>query len=415
MLQPYEIYIGLRYTRAKRRNHFISFISLISILGVALGVTALITVMSVMNGFEKEVRERILGMASHAEISLRNEPMHDWQTLSDSADQHPLVVGAAPYVEGQVMVINGQQVSGTLVRGIDPALEPRVSDINEKMIEGRLDDLEAGEFNVILGEALARFLNVAPGDKITVVAPQANITPAGVLPRLKRFTVSGLFKVGMFEYDRSLMLFHASDASKLLRLKGGVSGVRLKLNDMFTSRRVARDLALELGEQYWVSDWTRKHANYFRAVRTEKTVMFVILALIVAVAAFNIVSTLVMVVTDKQSDIAILRTLGASPRSIMLIFLVQGAAIGVFGMLLGLVGGISLALNVETIVPFIEELFGARFLDPSVYYISTIPSDMKMTDVYRVSGIAFVLTLLATLYPAWRASRTDPAEALRYE
>lgn len=415
MLQPYEVFVGLRYTRAKRRNHFISFISLISMLGIALGVTALITVMSVMNGFEKEVRERILGMASHAEITLYRKPMHNWEKLAESARKNPLVVGAAPYVEGQVMVVKGQQVSGTLVRGIDPEQEPRVSDIADKMIEGSLDDLVAGEFKVVLGAELASFLDANPGDKITVVAPQAMITPAGILPRLKRFTVSGVFKVGMYEYDRSLMLFHASDASKLMRLDGGVTGVRLKLTDMFESRRVARDLARELGEQYWVSDWTQKHANYFRAVRTEKTVMFVILALVVAVAAFNIVSTLVMVVTDKQSDIAILRTLGATPRSILIIFLVQGSAIGLIGMILGLLGGVSLALNVETLVPFIENLFNTRFLDPSVYYISSIPSDMKNEDVYKVAGLSFLLTLLATLYPAWRASRTDPAEALRYE
>ncbi len=415
MLQPYEIFIGLRYTRAKRRNHFISFISLISMLGIALGVTALITVMSVMNGFENEVRERILGMASHAEITLYKEPMHEWQKLARSARNNPLVEGVAPYVEGQVMVVRGQQVSGTLVRGIDPAQEPDVSDIADKMIEGSLDSLEAGAFRVVLGAELATFLGVIPGEKITVIAPQVTVTPAGILPRSKRFTVSGVFKVGMFEYDRSLMLFHASDASKLMRLDGGVTGVRLKLTDMFESRSVARDLAYELGEQYWVSDWTQKHANYFRAVRIEKTVMFVILALVVAVAAFNIVSTLVMVVTDKQSDIAILRTLGASPRSVLMIFLVQGSMIGFVGTILGLVSGVSLALNVETIVPFIENLFNTHFLDPSVYYLSVIPSDMENQDVYKVAGLSFLLTLLATLYPAWRASRTDPAEALRYE
>ncbi|MEM7208247.1 MAG: lipoprotein-releasing ABC transporter permease subunit [Pseudomonadota bacterium] len=415
MFQPYEFFIGLRYTRAKRRNHFISFISLISMLGIALGITALITVLSVMNGFEKEVRERILGMASHAEITRYQDPMHDWEKLANSADQHPLVVGAAPYVEGQVMVYKGQQVTGTLVRGVLPDEEPKVSDLADKMLQGSLTDLVPGEFNVVLGVELANFLNTEVGEKVTVVAPQATISPVGVLPTLKRFTVVGFFQVGMFEYDRSLMLFHAQDASKLLRLKGGMSGVRLKLTDMFESRSVARDLAVELGERYWVSDWTRKHSNYFRAVKTEKTVMFVILTLVVAVAAFNIVSTLVMVVTDKQSDIAILRTLGSSPRSILMIFLVQGAAIGVIGMILGLIGGISLAQNVETIVPAIENFFSTKFLDPSVYYISTIPSDMHWDDVIKIAGLSFALTLLATLYPALRASRTDPAEALRYE
>jgi lipoprotein-releasing system permease protein len=380
-----------------------------------LGVTALITVMSVMNGFEKEVRARILGMASHAEITRFKEPMHEWQKLARLARENPRVAGAAPYVEGQVMAVKGRQVSGTLVRGIDPQRESNVSDIAEQMIEGQLEDLEAGAFKVVLGAELASFLDVVAGEKITVIAPQVTITPVGILPRSKRFTVAGVFRVGMYEYDRSLMLFHASDASKLMRLDGGMTGVRLKLYDMFESRVVARDLARELGGLYWVSDWTQKHANYFRAVRTEKTVMFVILTLVVAVAAFNIVSTLVMVVTDKQSDIAILRTLGATPHSILMIFLVQGAAIGLVGMILGLIGGVSLALNVETIVPFIENLFNTRFLDPSVYYISEIPSDMKSEDVYKVAGLSFVLTLLATLYPAWRASRTDPAEALRYE
>ena len=415
MLQPYELFIGLRYTRAKRRNHFISFISLISMVGIALGVTALITVISVMNGFERDMRERILGMVAHAEITLNQEPLFDWEKLADSANNHPKVVGSAPYVEGQVMVINGQQASGTLVRGVDPAFEPEVSEIADKMVSGSLDDLQAGEFNVVLGAELAAFLNAFPGDKITVVAPQATVTPAGVLPRFKRFTVSGVFSIGMYEFDRSLMLFHVADASKLMRLKGGVTGVRLKLTDLFASRSVARDLAIELDEQYWVSDWTRKHSNWFRAVRTEKTVMFIILTMIIAVAAFNIISTLVMVVTDKQSDIAILRTLGASPRSILMIFLVQGALIGTIGTVLGLIGGISLAQNVETIVPFIENLFNVTFLDPSVYYLSDIPSELKSSDVIKVGAVSFLITLFATLYPAYRASRTDPAEALRYE
>lgn len=415
MLQPYELFIGLRYTRAKRRNHFISFISLISMLGIALGVTALITVISVMNGFERDMRERILGMVAHAEITLNKEPLFEWQKLADSANGHPKVVGAAPFVEGQVMVINGQQASGTLVRGVDPSVEPQVSEIADKMVAGSLDELEAGEFNVVIGAELADFLGVYPGAKITVVAPQATVTPAGVLPRFKRFTVSGIFRIGMYEFDRSLMLFHVADASKLMRLKGGVTGVRLKLTDLFAARSVARDLAVELDEQYWVSDWTRKHSNWFRAVRTEKTVMFIILTMIIAVAAFNIISTLVMVVTDKQADIAILRTLGASPRSVMLIFLVQGALIGTFGTVLGLIGGISLAQNVETIVPAIENLFNVTFLDPSVYYLSDIPSELKSSDVVKIGSVSFLITLVATLYPALRASRTDPAEALRYE
>ena len=415
MLQPFELFVGLRYTRAKRRNHFISFISLLSILGIALGVTALITVMAVMNGFEKELRERILGAASHATITLFEEPMQQWQLLADAAIEHPEVNGAAPYVEGQVMVVKSKQVTGIVIRGVLPDQEPNVSDIDRKMIAGELSDLTPGSFDIVLGRALADFLGATIGDKITVITPEASVTPVGVLPRMKRFTVRGIFEIGMFEFDRNFALMHADDASTLLKLNKGYTGVRVQLNDMFAARSVARDLATQVGEDYWVSDWTQRHANFFRAVKTEKTVMFVILALIVAVAAFNIVSTLVMVVTDKQSAIAIMRTMGASPRSVMMIFLIQGALIGFIGTVLGVVGGILLASNVETIVPAIERLFQTQFLDPSVYYISSLPSELEYTDVWRVATLAVVLTLLATIYPAWRAARTEPAEALAYE
>ncbi len=415
MLQPFELFVGLRYTRAKRRNHFISFISLLSILGIALGVTALITVMAVMNGFEKELRERILGAASHATITLFDQPMAEWQTLAGAAIEHPEVKGAAPYVEGQVMVVKSKQVTGIVVRGVLPDQEPNVSDIDEKMVTGELGDLEAGSFDIVLGGALADFLGAVVGDKITVITPEASITPVGVLPRMKRFTVRGIFEIGMFEYDRNFALMHADDASTLFRLNEGYTGVRLQLQDMFAARSVARDLAAQVGEDYWVSDWTQRHANFFRAVKTEKTVMFVILSLIVAVAAFNIVSTLVMVVTDKQSAIAIMRTMGASPRSIMFVFLIQGALIGFIGTVLGVAGGVLLASNVETLVPAIERLFQTRILDPSVYYISVLPSDLDYKDVWRVAILAVVLTLLATIYPAWRAARTEPAEALAYE
>ncbi len=415
MLQPYELFVGLRYTRAKRRNHFISFISLISILGIALGVTALITVMAVMNGFEKELRERILGAASHATITLYEEPMLEWQQLATAATEHPQVEGAAPYVEGQVMVVKGKQVTGIVVRGILPDKEPQVSDIGEKMVVGTLPDLQPGSFDIILGSSLAQYLGAIVGDKITVITPEASVTPVGVLPRMKRFNVIGIFEIGMFEYDRNFALMHADDASVLLRLNKGYTGVRLRLDDMFAARRVAYDLAESVGEDYWVSDWTQRHANFFRAVKTEKTVMFVILALIVAVAAFNIVSTLVMVVTDKQSAIAIMRTMGSSPASIMLVFLIQGALIGIIGTVLGVIGGVLLALNVETLVPAIERLFQTQFIDPSVYYISVLPSELDYNDVWRVALLSLVLTLLATLYPAWRAARTEPAEALAYE
>ncbi len=415
MFQPYELYVGLRYTRAKRRNHFISFISLISMLGIALGVMALITVISVMNGFEKELRERILGAAAHATITYYDQPMQEWQSLSEKARLHPEVIGAAPYVEGQVMLVNADRVTGALIRGVLAAEEPQVSEIGDKMLSGEITDLNSGEFGILLGSDLARFLDASVGDKVTVISPEAGVTPVGVLPRLKRFIVKGIFEIGMYEYDRNMAVIQADDASTLLRLDGGYTGVRLRLNDMFAARSVARDLARDVGEDYWVTDWTMKHANFFQAVATEKTVMFVILTLIVAVAAFNIVSTLVMVVTDKQSDIAILRTLGSSPGSIMGIFLVQGAIIGVFGTVIGLLGGVALATNIDTVVPFIENLLGTHFLDPSVYSISQLPSDLRIQDVTQIAGVSFVISLIATLYPAWRASRVEPAEALAYE
>jgi len=384
-------------------------------LGIALGVTALITVMAVMNGFEKELKERILGAASHATITLFDKPMVEWQRLASAAIEHPEVEGVAPYVEGQVMVVKSKQVTGIVIRGVLPDQEANVSDIGSKMKEGDLSVLTPGAFDIVLGSALAEFLGAYVGDKITVITPEASVTPVGVLPRMKRFTVRGIFEIGMHEYDRNFALIHADDASTLLRMNKGYTGVRLRLQDMFGSRPVARDLAETLGEDFWVSDWTQRHANFFQAVATEKTVMFVILALIVAVAAFNIVSTLVMVVTDKQSAIAILRTMGASPLSVMFIFLIQGALIGIIGTALGVVGGILLATNVKTIVPAIEKLFRTQFLDPTIYMITELPSQLDYADVWRVAILALVLTLLATIYPAWRAARTEPAEALAYE
>ncbi len=415
MFTPYEVFVGLRYTRAKRRNHFISFISLTSMLGIALGVTALITVLSVMNGFEKELRERILGMASHATITALDGRLADWNGAREKALHHSDVIGAAPFVRSEVMLSQGGRVSGALLRGVLPEREPEVSEVGANMTAGTLDMLRPGEFGIVLGTELARYLGVWPGDRVTVVTPEAATTPAGILPRLKRFTVTGLFEVGMYEYDRNLALVHLEDAGRLLRLDGTVSGVRLKLEDLFQAPRVVREVAGELGGAFAVRDWTREHANFFRAVQTEKRVMFIILLLIVAVAAFNIVSTLVMTVNDKQADIAILQTLGATPRSIMAVFIVQGALIGVVGTLLGLAGGIALALNVETLVPAIERLFGIQFLSPDVYYISDLPSDLHWSDVQRITLMSLLLSLLATLYPAWRASRTQPAEALRYE
>ncbi|MCW8948715.1 MAG: lipoprotein-releasing ABC transporter permease subunit [Sedimenticola sp.] len=415
MYKPLELYIGLRYTRAKRRNHFISFISMISMLGIMLGVVALITVLSVMNGFHKEVRERILGMTSHATISSYQNNLEEWQEAMKLSTNHPNVVGQAPFIEAQTMLTNGQKVSGAMLRGILPEYESRVSEVGEHMIMGRLDQLEAGSFDIILGKELALLLGVSVGDKVTVVTPQIRVTPAGAMPRLKRFSVIGIFEVGMGEYDRGLALIHMQDAAKLLKMDKGVSGVRLKLDDLYLAPQVSRELAKGLPGVYRVSDWTQQHRNFFSALRTEKRMMSLILFLIVAVAAFNIVSTLVMVVTDKQSDIAILRTLGISPGSIMGIFMVQGATIGFIGTVLGIVGGILLALNLESIVKTIEQLFSVNFLDPNIYYISTLPSELKWDDVGMISISAFLITLVATLYPAWRASRTQPAEALRYE
>ena len=415
MFRPLEIFIGLRYTRAKRRNHFISFISMSSMLGIALGITALITVLSVMNGFQKELRERILSMTSHSTIGDWSGRLADWQMVRDVAERNLQVLAGAPFVSAEGMLTNGSQVSGAVLRGVLPEEEAKVSDINKKMIAGNLNALQPGSFGVILGKELANALGVSTGDKITVITPQANVTPAGIMPRLKRFDVVGIFEAGMYEYDRSLALLHLDDASLLFRLEGAVTGVRLKLDNLFAAPRVAREIARQLPGVYWVRDWTQEHANFFRAVQIEKTAMFVILTLIVAVAAFNIVSTLVMVVTDKQADIAILRTLGATPASIMSIFIVQGITIGLIGTLLGLIGGISLALNVEVVVPFIEHLFGIKFLAPDIYFISDLPSEVRTADVVAIASVAFGLAALATLYPAWRGARTQPADALRYE
>jgi len=412
----YELFIGLRYTRAKRRNHFISFISLISLLGITLGMTALITVMSVMNGFQKEVRTRILGVASHIQVSGVNERLADWQGVAKEATKHSQVEAAAPYVSAQGMVSFNQAVRGVLVRGILPNMEDKVADFSHMMVSGKLTNLAPGEFGIVVGTELARTLGVSKGDKIVLISPQGQMTPVGILPRLKQFTIAGIFKAGHFEYDSSLVLIHIADAQKLYRIKGGlVSGVRLKLHDLFQAPQVVRELAPIISSNTYISDWTSQHANYFRAIQIEKRMLSLILALIIAVAAFNIVSTLVMAVTDKQPDIAILRTLGASPRSIMKIFIVQGTLIGVFGTILGVVGGVLLAFNVESVIALIEYLFTIQFLSREVYYISKIPSDPHLADIVTVAIVSFGLTILATIYPSYRASKVNPAEALRYE
>lgn len=414
-MQPFELSIGLRYTRAKRRNHFISFISLISVAGITLGVAALIVVLSVMNGFQKELRARILGVASHVQVSAMDGSPFDWQKAVRESKSDPEVVAAAPYVMGQGMLAFDRNVSGAIIRGILPELESQVAEIAADMKVGKLADLRPGEFGIVLGIELARALGVRPGEKVVLIAPQGQVTPAGMVPRLKQFRVVGVFEAGMYEFDSGLALIHMADAQKLYRMDDRVSGVRLRLKDLFSARRVAERLSHVFTQDTEINDWTQQHANFFRAVAIEKNVMFIILLLIVAVAAFNIISTLVMAVTDKQSDIAILRTLGAAPRSIMAVFIVQGALIGVVGTLLGLVVGVLLALNVDVVVPFIQHVFGIQFLDPSVYYISDLPSDLQWRDVLWIGAVSLVLSLLATLYPSYRAAKTNPAEALRYE
>jgi len=414
----FETFIGLRYTTARKSgggNRFISFISLISTLGLALGVAALIVVLSVMNGFQKELRTRILGVASHAQISGIYGEMENWPAAVAAVTRHPRVVAAAPYIQGQSMLTFDGQVKGALIRGILPAEEEGVADFARHMRAGALERLVPGEFGIILGSELAHSLRVFEGDKVALIAPQGMVTPAAILPRMKQFTVVGIFEVGMFEYDSGLALVHMGDAQKLYQMEDRVTGVRLKLDDLFAAPRVVRELAASIGPDLRATDWTRTHANFFRAVQIEKNMMFLILLLIVAVAAFNIVSTLVMTVTDKRADIAILRTLGASPGSIMRIFIIQGTLIGLIGLTLGIGGGVALALNVETVVPILERVLGFQFLAKDVYYISDLPSDLRWPDVWTIGSVSFVLTLLATLYPSWRAARVNPAEALRYE
>jgi lipoprotein-releasing system permease protein len=415
MIRPYEIFIGLRYTRARRRHRIISFISLISITGITLGIAALITILSVMNGFGNEVRSRILSFISHVTISEPSGNLRDWEALGQKVQGAPHVLAYAPYINGQALVARGKGVNGVMVRGVLPEREKQVSDIADKLIEGKLDDLKAGEFGVVVGYGTAWKLDLKLGSSVSLVVPQAQASPAGLLPRFKRFTVVGIFKADMYEYDAGLVLINIDDAAKLYQLPNQVTGLRLKVDDVDAAPRVAADVEPMVGADYRVRDWTREHNAWFRALAMEKTVMFIILLLIVTVAMFNVVSTLIVVVNEKRSDIAILRTLGASPKSILAIFMVQGSVIGVVGTLVGTTVGILLALNVGDLVRMLEAIFSTRFLAPEIYFISDLPSDLQWGDVTIIASVSLILSFLSTLYPAWRAAQMQPADALRYE
>lgn len=415
MFSRFEWRVGLRYTRAKRRNHFISFISLISMGGIMLGVAALVIVLSVMNGFQREVRDRILSVVSHADVSGDNGRLQLWSSVLAEMEKHPEVVGSAPYVQSQGLLSAGGNVKGVMVRAIDPLREGQVADFASKMEQGRLDALKAGEFGIVIGRALAADLGVVPGDSVTLITPQGQVSPAGLMPRLKQFRVVGIFRMDMHEYDAGLALLHLKDGQKLFRLGEDVSGIRLKLRDLFEAPYFAASLQISTPTRAWVTDWTHSHANYFQAVELEKRMMFIILTVIVVVAAFNLVSTLVMVVTDKQADIAILRTMGATPGAIMRIFLIQGSVIGVLGTLLGVGLGLTVAFNIDVIVPFIESVVGRRLLPGDIYLITHLPAEVRWSDVSQITGVSLLMSFLMTLYPSYSAARVLPAEALRYE
>lgn len=414
MFKPIPVAIGLRYLRAKRRNGFISFISLASILGIALGVTVLITTLAVMSGFQKEIRDRLLQMAAHATVSADGAPMQDWPHAIEVAMQDPRVAGAVPYIEKEALLA-GARNQPALVRGVIPAEESRVSVLAQKMKKGSADSLTEGSFNILLGQELALWLGVDAGDDVSVTLSDFQGTPMGAMPRVKRFHVSGIFEAGYNEIDRGLAVVNMSDLQRVLRMGDGVTGVRLKLHDMDQSLEVARDLAIRLQGPYRISDWTGENANLYHSLKMEKTVMGILLSLIIAMGAFNLVSSQVMLVTDKQADIAILRTLGLTPGGVMQVFMVQGSLIGLFGTVLGVVGGITLTLNLERILNAIESLFNIKLLPEDVYYITGLPTDMQTGDVVVITLVALLMSFLATLYPAWRAARTQPAEALRYE
>ncbi len=414
-MRRYEYWIGNRYVRSRSGNSFVSLISAISIGGIAIAVTVLIVVLSVVNGFERELQERLLAMTSHANIEDVNGRLPDWRRLVDEATGNPRVRAAAPYVDGQALLMAGERLSGAELRGIDPPLEETVSGVGGTMRAGELSDLVPGKFRIVLGVELAEELGVSVGDKVTVTLAEGMVTPAGVVPRTKRFTVGGIYRVGMYEFDRRLAFIHFEDAQRLYRKKGAASGVRLAVTDIYAAPEIVREVARDHGVLVLVSDWTRRHVNFFRSIQITKSILFVILLLVIAVAAFNIVSTLVMVVRDKQADIAILRTIGASPRSILRVFVTQGTIIGVAGTVAGVLAGILVATNLEAIVSFFESALGIKFLAADVYFISDLPSELRTGDVLRIASIALVLALVSTIYPAWVAARTAPAEALRYD
>ena len=415
MGKRYEMWIGRRYVRARSSNKFVSLISVISMLGIAIAVTVLIVVMSVVNGFERELQDRLLAMTSNASIESPDGSLSGADSLMTTANANSRVISSAPYVDGQALLVFEQQLSGAGLRGIQPDLEETVSGISGVMRAGELSDLQPGTFNIILGVELAEALQLGIGDKVTVTLAEGRVTPAGVLPRTRRFTVSGLYRVGMYEFDRRLAFINIEDAQRLFRKRDAVSGVRLAVTDIYESAAIVREVALAHGELVLVSDWTRRHVNFFRSIQITKSILFVILLMVIAVAAFNIVSTLVMVVKDKQGDIAILRTIGAKPSSILRIFITQGTIVGVVGTLAGVVAGMLLALNLEAVAGFFESLLGIKLLAADVYFISDLPSELRYGDVVKIALIALVLALVSTLYPAWVASRTAPAEALRYD
>lgn len=414
MFKPIPVAIGLRYLRAKRRNGFISFISLASIAGIALGVTALITTLAVMSGFQREIRDRMLQMAAHATVSAYGEPLVDWQHAVAAAVADKRVAGAAPYIEKEAL-LSGARNQPAMVRGVVPEEEGKVSVLAEKMVQGRLDSLAPGSFNIVLGKELALWLGVGVGDSVVMTTTDFRSTPLGAVPQLKRFTVSGIFEAGYNDFDKGLAVANMHDMQRVLRMGEGVTGVRLRLHDMDKSWDVARDLAVSLGGPFRVSDWTTENANMFRALKMEKTIMAILLSLIIAMGAFNLVSSQVMLVTDKQADIAILRTLGLTPRGVMQVFVVQGTLIGVFGTVIGVIGGIVLTLNLEHILKAIEAVLSVQLLPEDVYYITGLPTDLQSSDVVIIALVALAMAFLATIYPAWRAARTAPAEALRYE